>query len=233
MRALVLRARDDARRTAARLQELGIETLVSPVIEIRPNAFPEPQGEFDGLIATSAHAFGTRATDRLLSKPIFVVGERTEMAARATGHSEIGGMAESAARLVPLIRKSMSKRARLLYLAGRDRKPDLEHALVDDHDLVVVETYAAEAAHELEGDARKALLDGSVDVALHYSRRSAEVFVSLVKAANAASAVGAIRHLAISHDAAAPLIDAHWRVDVAQRPDEDAMIALLHPPRDA
>ena len=61
----------------------------------------------------------------------------------------------------------------------------------------------------------------AIDAVLHYSRRSAERFV--VVAGNA----GRMRHIAISADAAAPLLAQGWRVEIAASPDEDAMLGLL------
>lgn len=230
MRVLVLRARDDARRTAARLGKLGFDALVSPVLEIVAIPFSEPQGDFRGVIATSAHAFEVRIAPHFRRAPIVVVGERTAQAAGIAGHSEVAGVAESAAKLLPLIRDRFPRGARLLYLAGRDRKPDLETTLADEYQIVPLETYAAEPARALSDEAQAAILEGRVDVVLHYSRRSAEIFVSLATGGAVTPAAGGLRHVAISRDAAAPLIEAGWRVDIAERPDEDAMIALISAP---
>ncbi|MFO1117669.1 MAG: uroporphyrinogen-III synthase [Beijerinckiaceae bacterium] len=227
MKVLVVRAVEDARRTAVRLSRSGVQTIVSPVLSIRPLDSAEPDGDFHALVATSAHAFAAPFADRFRNAPLFLVGERTADSARAKGFETIAAIADSAANLIPIIRDKVPIGRRLLYLAGRDRKDELERALSATHDLAVVEAYAAEPASTLNVDAVAALRVGAVDAVLHYSRRSARIFSALVARGGLEPSVRALRHVTISQDAAAPLIEAGWRVDIAARPDEDAMIALL------
>jgi uroporphyrinogen-III synthase len=62
---------------------------------------------------------------------------------------------------------------------------------------------------------------------LHYSLRSAETFLALVHAAKLAGAAAGIRHLCLSQQVAAPLLAAGFNVEIAARPNEDALFALL------
>ena len=109
---------------------------------------------------------------------------------------------------------------------GRDQAAT-EQALAGAHDVRIVATYVAEEAESLTDEARAALATETADAAFHYSRRSAAIFRKLVEAASLAEQVSNIRHVAISADAAAPLIEAGWKVDVASAPDEEAMLAML------
>jgi uroporphyrinogen-III synthase len=227
MKVLVVRAIEDARRTATRLSSRGHEAILAPVLEITNLAHDIPAGAFDALIATSAHAFDGAIAKRCVDVPLFVVGERTATAAAQAGVRKPVVVAHNALELADLFRAHFPSRVRALYLAGRDRKPDLERALAGAHDLHVVETYAAESSHALAEEARAALEAQDVGAVLHYSRRSAAIFRSLVESASLAAGVARIRHVAISADAAAPLIEAGWTVDIAHAPDEDAMLSAL------
>ena len=85
MKVLVVRAIEDARRTAARLAARGHEAILAPVLDIRPLPHEIPEGAFDALIATSAHAVTGALPEGLIDVAIFVVGERTAAAAARAG----------------------------------------------------------------------------------------------------------------------------------------------------
>ena len=225
MRILVVRAADDARRTAARLEAAGHRAIVSPALDIRGITYAIPGDCFDAVIATSAHAVSEAAPR--LDAPLFVVGARTAEAAHRAGWPAPRAIAADAAELAADVCAKLADGARLLYLAGRDRKPDLERAFAGRYDLVVVEVYAAEAARALTPDAQAALAAGGIDAVLHYSRRSAEIFLTLAQAAGLSESLRAIRQIAISGDAAAPLESAGLAVAIAATPDETAMLTLL------
>ena len=86
------------------------------------------------------------------------------------------------------------KPRRIVYLAGRDRKPDIERALRFTGQVVeTVETYEARPAAALATPVVTALRDGSVDGVLHFSRRSVTLFIDL--AAKEGIKASAFRHL--------------------------------------
>ncbi|MCC0003279.1 MAG: uroporphyrinogen-III synthase [Methylobacteriaceae bacterium] len=229
MKVLVVRAAEDARRTAARLRAAGHEALVAPAIEIRPIQANFPTGRFDAVIATSAHAFGSLGSQQpgLAETPLYVVGGRTAEAAERAGFPRPRHVAANAGELVEALDAVSAEPARLLYLAGRDRRPEIEAKLGDRHDLSIVETYVAEARGALPPEAAEALRRGAIDAVLHYSRRSAEVFLALVRRALLRQALRQLRHIAISEDAARPLVAAGLSAAVAAQPNEDSMFAAL------
>ncbi|MBL8588181.1 MAG: uroporphyrinogen-III synthase, partial [Methylobacteriaceae bacterium] len=61
MLTLVTRAADEAQRTADALRAAGHEPLLAPLTEIRILPMAAPEGRFDGVVATSAHAFAALA----------------------------------------------------------------------------------------------------------------------------------------------------------------------------
>jgi len=227
MRILIVRAAEDARRTARRLEAAGHQAILAPVVAIHPLEFT-PRGEFDAVLATSAHAFERPQTlASLCALPIFVVGARTAEAAQAAGFAPPRVVAANAEDLSCALRASAPPAARLLYLAGRDRKPDLEAALQDAFTLTVAETYEARPMAALPGAAQAALAAGAVDAVLHYSRRSAAIFLALARRADLADRLAAPRHVAISPDAAKPLAEAGLPLAIAAAPTEDSMIEQL------
>ncbi len=230
MRVLLTRAVADAARTRAKLEGLGHRVLVSPVIAIEATGAPWPGGVVDALLATSGQAFAaiadtwgpTPEARRLM--PLWLVGQRTEETARARGFL---GPAYTAPHAVALAFE-MGKRTdlrRVVYLAGRDRKPDIETALsVTNQQIEVIETYEAKAASHLDDAAETALSDGRVDALLHFSRRSATLFADL---ATRAKIKPRAMHVCLSHDVAAPFIELGWPTHVATEPTEASLIAKL------
>lgn len=228
MKVLIVRAAGDARRTAARLEAAGHQAVVAPVLDIRNLDFARPRGGFDAVIATSAHAFGRPdALAGLLDLPLFVVGARTSDAAQRAGLSRPGTVAANAEELIRGLRGRLPAGARLLYLAGRDRKPDIEEGLTPECALTVVEAYEARPVAALPPAAVDALGSGALDAIFHYSPRSAAVFLDLARRSDVGDRLGALRHVAISADAAVPLVEGGLPVAVAAQPNEDSMIEEL------
>lgn len=227
MKILVVRAVEDARRTAAKLKALGHAPIISPALRIRTIPIAMPAGAFDATIATSAHAFDAPIPAPLKDIPLYVVGARTAELARKPGWAAPVTSAPDAATLAADLARALPHGARALYLAGRDRKDVLERALADAIELTVVECYAAEPAIALSDEARAGLAADEIDSVLHYSRRSASIFLALATQAGLDLRALTTRHIAISADVAAPLHDLALPVIVAATPDEDAMLACI------
>jgi uroporphyrinogen-III synthase len=159
---------------------------------------------------------------------LYVVGERTREAAERVHWIAPIRIGADARELIDLLRQDSPRLRRLLYLAGRDRKPDIETAAkYIGFDLDVVETYVAREAASLTPEAEAALRTGEVDAVLHYSRRNAELFVTLADRAALWADAKKLLHFALSNDVAEPLSAAGVQPRVAARPDEDHLLALL------
>ena len=206
MRVIVTRARGDAARTAAALRARGHEPLLSPVLEIVGAGAAISPGEARAVIATSAHAFEflpQEGAAQLVHFPLFVVGARTAKAATDSGLAPPRVIAASALELAQQIGTALPTPAHLLYLAGHDRKPDLEAALQAlGHVIDVAETYEARAVEALSPETAQALARGEADAVLHFSRRSAQLFASCAAKAGLATQAARLRHICISRDAA-------------------------------
>jgi uroporphyrinogen-III synthase len=225
-RILLLRATDDALRTAKLLDTLGIKPLISPVLEIAATGAEIPDGGYDAVLASSAKGVEcAKAPETVRALPFHAVGAKTAAAAAARGWRPdvVAGNAEA---ILPLLRARYPRPAHFLYLAGRDRQAALEAGLRGaGHYVTAIEVYEARAASALTNDARAAIAAGEIDAALHYSRRSVEIFLALADAAGLTENLRAITHVALSGDVAAPLEARGLEASVAGTPDEAGLFA--------
>ena len=131
MRVLVTRPEPEAAQTAADLAARGHEPVLAPLTRIVATGARLPEEAFDATIVTSARAIESlKDSDlpRLRALPVLCVGERTGEAARARG-LRVEATASDARGLLALLAARREQPRRVLYLAGRDRKPLLEETL--------------------------------------------------------------------------------------------------------
>jgi uroporphyrinogen-III synthase len=227
MRVLVVRPSEQAARTARRIAALGHQPLLAPVLEIAPTGARIPELTVDLVLATSARAFaGAFLSSKLLALPLHCVGEKTAQAGREAGFSKFESAENSEVLAAALLKLGETKSA--LYLAGRERKPELEALLRRaGWRLDIVETYAAQPVGSLPDDVQTALAAGEIEAVLHYSPRSAALFAGL-----AGSAAAQATHICLSADVAKALLQA-WpetlpaKIAVASHPDEESLLSLL------
>ncbi len=235
MRILLTRPLPDAERTIAALRERGHEVLHAPLLRIdaRSDAAIGP-GPWDGVLLTSANAARVieahpRFRD-LLSIPLIAVGARTAAAARETGFLNVvsaeGDQADLVAQVADMFRGRV---VHLLYLAGEDRTGDLGGALTArGFPVETAVVYRATAAEALPREALKALSVGTIDAVLHYSPRSADLFVRMLDAEGPVTNAAHAAHFCLSEQVAAPLRAAGFlKIEVASRPTEDSLLELL------
>ncbi|WP_293860359.1 uroporphyrinogen-III synthase [uncultured Alsobacter sp.] len=230
MRILVTRPPPGGPRTAARLRDLGHEAVEVPVMEVAPTGRHWPPGSFDAIVLTSANGLAGRPDPiaaAWAATPVIAVGKATAKAAATAGFAHITPAAGNATALAAEVASTLPRGARVLYLAGVLRKPDLEQALAAAGIAVTpVETYDARAVPP--DRLARSLANRTPDAVLHYSRASAEAWLAGVRAGGLEDALLGGRHLALSPDVAEPLRRAGVRVlRVAERPEEDALLALL------
>jgi uroporphyrinogen-III synthase len=226
----LMRARDDAARSAALLLARGFVVARAPATEIRATGALPPPGPFDAVVATSAKAvalLAPAARAAIFGAPLYVVGEQTAQAAAQGGIALAGEAAPDVAALIAALRRRLAPRSHVLYLAGRERKSALEAALSEaGHLTTPVEVYAAEARAAWSEDEARAVAE--CGAALHYSRRSAALAVALAERAGLSDPFRAILHVCLSPDAGEPLraLGAP-RLACASEPREDRLIDAL------
>lgn len=227
-RVLILRAIEDALRTEELLNTLGVFSVISPVLEIVATGAAIPAGHYDAVLASSAKGVAlARNVEAFKLLPFHAVGAKTARGAEAAGW-RVDIVAGNAEAILPLLRARYATSAHFLYLAGRARQAALETGLADaGHQITAVDVYEAMASAALTQEARAAIAAGQIDGALHYSRRSAEIFLQLARAAGLDGALPSINHFALSEDVAAPLRAAGLETTVAARPEQEHLLALL------
>jgi len=231
MRVLVTRPEQDARRTAERLRTLGHEAAIDSVLAIEAVPFEPVTGRFDAVAITSANAVRVVPAEFLrpfLSLPLFAVGAHSGEAARAAGFGETAISEGDAVSLAKTMTGRLRAKSSVLYLAGKERAHDLA-ALVRAADIEVVTraVYRAAPASALRADTLAFIRGGRIGAVLHYSARSAGIFRALAEQAGITPETARLRHLCLSKAAANPLAEAGFRVEIAARPHEDALFALL------
>ena len=229
MRILLTRPEPDAARSAAKLRAAGHEVSVDSLLSIESIPFVPPQGEIAAIAITSANAL--RAVDaaaiaKLKSLPLFALGAHTAEAARLAGFSQIEVAGGDVQSLGALLARRLPAGARVLYLAGENRARDLA-ALTPEISIETRVVYRARAAEKFEETTATKLRAGEIDAVLHFSPRSAEAFVVLARKARLESALPSMRHLCLSPAVAAVLAGAGVKGEVAARPEEEALLALL------
>ncbi len=232
MRVLVCRARRDGEATARALAARGHEPVAAPVLVFAPLVFTLPSWRADALVITSAQApamLTDPQIEALAPCPVYTVGQGSGAAARRRGFADVRVGAGDAASLSSLLALTLPPASRLLYLAGRPRKPDLEAAAAKRYALSVIEIYEAREAPPWSRDIIATMRSGRVDACLHYSRRSAELALAFAERAGVSDAFGRLRHVCVSTDVAAPLRAAgasDWIFTTAT-PDEAGVLASL------
>ena len=235
MRLVLTRPEHDAARTAQLLRAQGHDVLLVPLLEVETDRHAElGEGPWSALLMTSANAARALATHNRIADlrqlPVFVVGRRTAEAARSAGLHDVRSADGNAADLVRLAATQIpGARHPLLYVAGEDRARDLA-AEFSGFGLTVktVVIYRARAVLELPPPLRAALAGGRVDGVLHFSRRSADVYVARSAAAGVLDRALSPQHFCLSKEVAEPLVAAGAaRIQVAARPDEATLVSSI------
>ena len=236
MRILVTRPEPDAERTAQKLRARGCDVLLGPVLRIRHLEEADlGAGPWDAVAMTSAnaaHALERHARRMQITRlPVLTVGRRTAEAARALGFTDMASANGNEQALAHLIGAHVARGNKILYLAGEDRAGDLAVAVVP-HGVRVetVVVYRAVAADRLPEPAAAALRTGDVNGVLHFSRRSAVIYLDCARAAGVLDSALKPFQYCLSNAVAEPLVAAGAsRVRVAQSPEENALLDLVAP----
>jgi len=236
MKALVTRPREDAAGLTAALLARGIEPLLEPLlsIELARDASAMLTAALPGAQAalfTSAN--GVRAFARLSPRrdlPAFAVGDATARAAQAAGFAQIESAGGDVHALAALAARRLDPTAgALIHAAASAIAGDLAGELARDGFTVRrLRLYEAIAATRLTAESRDAITAGSVGIAIFFSPRTGETFVTLARAAGLQDRAASIAAIVLSPAVAAALGPLRWRrIEVATAPNEPALLAAL------
>lgn len=208
-RLLVLRPQPGASSTVSRARERGLDAIAVPLFEIHPVAWQaREQAGFDALLLTSANAvrYAGEGLSAFRGLPVYAVGKATAEAAREAGFDIAATGEADVERLIGSIEPGL----KLVHLGGADRR-ESEDAR---QQITAVTVYRSTpvAAPDLGSAA------GSV--ALIHSPRAGQRFAELRPERRTIAIV------AISPAAAGAAGSGWERVDTADQPSDDAMLAL-------
>jgi len=208
-RVIVLRPQPGAEATVEKARASGLEAIAIPLFEIEPVAWqaPDPAG-FDGLLLTSANAvrFGGDTLQPLRGLKAYAVGEATAEAALEAGFD----IAATGGAGVDRLLGSIEPNLKLLHLSGADRRePDGAKQRI-----TTVTVYRAKSVENPD------LSVATDSVTLIHSPRGGRRFAELVGKRDTIS-------IAAISEAAAEAVGEGWRrVEAAEEPSDDALLAL-------
>lgn len=234
MRLLLTRPEADAERTAAALRGFGHSVFVAPLLWIETFADAAiGQGPWSGIVVTSANAARAvahhNALPDLLGLPVIATGDHSAAAMRSLGFQGVVSAAGGEKELVRSAAQLFGAGARLLYLAGAERSGDVAGDLEAERIAVqTVTMYRAVPVAGLPPNGADALKTG-IDGVLHFSRRSAAVYLDVAIAASLRKqAVDKPIHFCLSRQVAEPLAEASAPdIRIAPEPTEAALTALI------
>jgi uroporphyrinogen-III synthase len=212
-RLLVLRPEPGASATVERARRLGLDPVAVPLFTVEPIEWEAPDAaQFDGLLLTSANAIRLAGDElhRLRGLPVHAVGEATAEAAREAGFD----IASSGEAGVERLLASIEPDLKLLHLAGEHRTetPEARQTITR---ATVYRSKAVEAPD---------LSAAQGSVALVHSPRAGGRFAELLDAAGVERRSVAVA--AISETAARAAGSGWQAVEAADRPSDDALLAL-------
>lgn len=229
-RMLVTRPEPDGQSTLDRLAALGIDAVAAPVMtrQTLDSSLPPPDG-FTAVVLTSANAVRSLAERQMVERyahlPVFAVGDHTAREASAAGFVRVSSAAGAFQDLVNAMRIARLP-GPIFYPAGKHQSADLAKALAPLGIMVVTAKVYEMVAIDALPETILAQLGDDITAVLAYSRRSAQIFAELAASISRERR----RNLAVlcmSEAVAGPLLDARFsRISLADRPDEDAMLAL-------
>jgi uroporphyrinogen-III synthase len=230
MRVLVTRPAGDGDDTAARLAALGHMAILCPLLEIVPRLDPDiALDDVQAILVTSAN--GIRALAARTSRrdiPVLAVGSQSAAIARALGFVAVDDAKGDAKTLAELAAARLRPDAGVLFhAAGADTRGDLAGRLAAKGFTIRSEVlYEAVAAQALNGDAARALRDGTVDAVLFFSPRTAKIFAEL--AAPFGADLSQVIACCISAAAAAEIAALGFgEARIAAQPDQQALLDLI------
>lgn len=234
-RILLTRPPAESTRLAKAIESRGHKAIIAPLLKIVPLRSSPSARSYDAIFATSPRAFDlfqskkSERPDWMHGGHFYVVGERTAEAGMQLGLPEPIIVARDVTSLLGQLERAQLKDRTCLYLAGRERKPGLEAGLrAAGCVLEICETYDAIAVRQLPETVTMGLSDGSIGAVMHFSRRSAAIFASLVLEEKVEAQAANIRHFCLSSDVANALEPIRpQKTTVSNAPDIEGMLSML------
>lgn len=226
MKLLVTRPVDDAGPLAEKLQGLGHEAAIVPLLAIKPkDSIAIPDMAFQALCMTSANGLLCPADlSAFYNLPFYAIGPQSAAAARQTGFTHVSDKGGNVEGLVQYICKHARPDAGpLLYLSGAETTGDLEGKL-KSRGFGVARVVVYDAVPEAVPDLVQQI--AGADGVLLYSPRSAKLWSTQIADAKASEAAAELMHYCLSANVAANLPKS-WVRRISPTPDEYGMLSML------
>ncbi len=226
MKLLVTRPLDDAQPLAEKLDALGHEAVVVPLLHILArDGIVIPDQSFQALCVSSANGLLAK-TDltRFHHTPFFAIGPQSALEARRQGFDHVHDRGGNVEGLVRTMCKALKpENGPILYLSGSETTGDLEGKLKAEG-FTVARVIAYDAAPSVVTELPQIL--AGADGVLLYSPRTAKLWVQQVQHAKLESQATAMTHFCLSANVAANLPQG-WSKRCSRTPDENGMLTLL------
>ena len=232
---VITRPQPEALALQQRLESLGFACLRQPLLEIRflQDANLAAAAHPQAILATSANGVRALAHQREYPRrtaPLLAIGATTAHTAWAEGFAPVlraNGTAES---LLALTNRHCRKSgAPLLHICGRHLSVDIA-ARLRAHGFAAhrLTLYEAVAATRLDADTLTALRGERAHGVLFYSKRTAQIWSDLLRAAGLEHACRAMTAYCLAPSAAEAAATLPFRaIHTAAHPHEDALLSLL------
>jgi uroporphyrinogen-III synthase len=236
MHVLVTRPKGDGETLKARLEQLGCEVSLEPLIRIVPNEIPP--SAIDGastLIVTSRNALKALSASPALAPattlPLLTVGPGTATLALEMGFKNVFEGPGTGAELAPEIaRRSKADGGTFVYLAGDKLAFDLPAVLAEDGASIRrFVAYRSVAAETLSPRVADALRRGDIDVVILMSPRTAETWAGVAPSVAKPNDLSRITYVCISEAVANVLRSrlATQNIIIADRPNLEEIFIVL------
>ncbi len=230
---LITRPQPEANILASKLQHLGHDTIVDPMLSVFP--FPHDTVSLEGvqaLLFTSLN--GVRHFAKIYDQrnmPIYIVGLSSAEAANKLGFQFIKSADNDVKDLFEIARQDLDpNKGTLIHFSGQDVQGDLVQWL-QDTGFKASRTilYQAEMAETLSSQTISALTNQEISCGLFFSPRTARNFVRLVNKSNLTGDCATMTALCLSENIAHSLDELPWKsVQVAPTPTQTDLIDLLN-----
>jgi uroporphyrinogen-III synthase len=226
MKLLITRPVEDAEPLAEKLEGLGHEAVIVPLLAILPrDGVVLPALMFQATCVSSANGLVAKADLTSLHHiPFFAIGPQSALEARRQGFDHVHDKGGNVEGLVRTMCKSLKpENGPVLYLSGAETTGDLEGKLkAQGFTVSRIVVYDASPCTVTELPTLIAGADG----VLLYSPRTAKLWAAQVKAASVLEQVETMQHFCLSANVAANLPQG-WVKRISRSPDENGMLTLL------
>ncbi len=232
LRLLLTRPRKDAESLEILLKNMGIQSIIEPLLDIC--VFDGPDIECHAVAAlamTSANgvrAFAARSQNRQV--PVYAVGDATARIAKDNGFPEIYSAAGTVCKLATLIINSLPPDAGIvLHPAATRVAGDLEGYLREagfSYQREII--YEAVPAKHLSPSIVTQIQAGEIDGVVLFSPRTGATFKILAEKAGLIDALTSLRAYCLSQAVADTITSISWLdVCTAENPNQASFLKLL------